>query len=239
MTLNDERVMTSKTLAVTAAIAAVLMGAAGPSLAANAQPTARELTAAVTRYLSDHGDLCVGKFNWPRVVTQADQEAHTNDAVQLPVLERLGLVESTEISVPATATPASWTAGQDKQTAPAAAATARRYALTAKGRSYYLQKKRTTLGVHGQPVEHDKDLCVGSLTLDKVVRWSAPEAVHGHPEAVVRYTYHVKAADWMADPEARQVFPVMDRIIRNQDNMLMSVNVKLLNGRWVSVLPGQ
>jgi len=239
MILNEEVVMTSKPLTLSVAIGVLLMGPLGPSRAADAQPNERELTAAVTRYLSEHGDLCVGKFTWPRVVTQADQQAHTNDAVQLPVLERLGLVESTEIAAPATATPATWTAGPDTQNDPNAAGTARRYVLTAKGQRYYSQKKRITLGPHDQPVEHDQDLCVASLTLAKVVRWSTPESIHGHPETVVRYTYHVKAAEWMADPEARRVFPVVDRIIRNQDNMLMSVNVKLQDGHWSPVLPGQ
>ena len=206
--------MTLKTLMIAAGIAVALLGAAGPLQAGTSQPSERELTSAVTHYLSDHEDLCVGKFNWPRVVTPQDQLAHTNDAAQLPVLERLGLVESTEI-----------------------ADTARRYSLTAKGRRYYLQKKRITLGVHDQPVEHDKDLCVARLTLDKVVKWSPPEQVRGHLETVVRYTYHAKSADWMADPQARQVFPVVDRIIRNQGNMLMSVTVELQDGQWTPVLP--
>lgn len=212
--------MTTKTLMIAAGIAGASMWTAGAVQAATDQPSERELTGAVTHYLSDHGDLCVGKFAWPRVVTSQDQTAHSNDAVQLPVLERLGLVESTEISAPA-------------------AETARSYSLTAKGRRYYTQKKRITLGAHDQPVEHDKDLCVARLSLDKVVKWSPPETMHGHPETVVRYTYHVKSADWMADPQAREVFPVVDRIIRNQDNMLMSVTVELQDGRWLPVLPGQ
>ena len=45
------------------------------------------------------------------------------------------------------------------------------------------------------------------LTLDKVVKWSPPEPAHDHLETVVRYTYHVKAADWMSEPEAQKVFP--------------------------------
>jgi hypothetical protein len=250
--MSDERTMKSKTLKIAAGVAGALVLTSGVQ-AGTDQPSARELTRAVTQYLSDHGDLCVGKFAWPRVVTQQDQAAHTNDAVQLPVLERLGLVESTEISAPAAATPASWTpsaadaggnaaAQGSPQSASAAATgeTARRYSLTTKGQRYYLQKKRITLGAHDRPVEHDKDLCVARLSLDKVVKWSPPEAVHGHPETVVRYTYHVKsAADWMTDPQARQVFPVVDRIIRNQDNMLMSVTVQLQDGKWVPVLPGQ
>jgi endonuclease/exonuclease/phosphatase (EEP) superfamily protein YafD len=63
--------------------------------------------------------------------------------------------------------------------------------------------------------------------------------VHGHPETVVRYTYHVKSVDWMADPQARQVFPVADRIIRHQGNLLMSATVELQDGKWMPVLPGQ
>jgi hypothetical protein len=187
------------------------------------QPSERALTSAVTRYLSDHGDLCVGKFSWPRIVTQDDRVAGTNDAVQLPVLERLGLVESTEIpsAVAATTDPA------------------RRYVLTAKGRGFILQKKRVTLGAHDQPVEHDEDLCVAHLSLDKVVKWSPAEQVHGHLETVVRYTYQLTYADWMADPEARKVFPVVDRIIRGQRNLLMSATVQLQSGKWVPVLPGQ
>jgi hypothetical protein len=224
---------------IAAGVAGALMWTSGALRADTAQPSESELIRAVTRYLSDHGDLCVGKFTWPRVVTQQDQLTHTNDAVQLPVLERLGLVESTEIPAPAAADATTNAAVQGSQSGSTAATaeTARRYSLTAKGRRFYLQKKRTTLSVHDKPVEHDQDLCVASLKLDKVVKWSPPEQVHGHPETVVRYTYHVKSADWMADPQARQVFPVADRIIRNQGNMLMSVTVAQLDGKWMPVLP--
>jgi hypothetical protein len=155
--------MTSNTLMIAAGVAGALMWTSG-ALADMAQPSERELTRGVTDYLSDHGDLCVGKFTWPRVVTHQDQLAHTNDAVQLPVLERLGLVESTEISAPAAADATTNAAVQGSQTA-------KRYSLTAKGRRFYLQKKRTTLGVHDQPVEHDQDLCVARLKLDRVVKW--------------------------------------------------------------------
>jgi hypothetical protein len=233
--------MTSKPLMIAAGVAGTLMWASGAVQAATAEPSESELTRAVTHYLSDHGDLCVGKFTWPRVVSQQDQLARTNDAVQLPVLERLGLVESTEISAPAAADATTNAAVQGSQSGStvATAETARRYSLTAKGRRFYLQKKRTTLGVHDQPVEHDQDLCVARLKLDKVVKWSPPEQVHGHPETVVRYTYHVKAADWMADPEARQVFPVVDRIIRGAGNVLMTATLQAQNDTWVPVLPGQ
>jgi hypothetical protein len=233
--------MTSNTLMIAAGVAGALMWTSGALRAGTAQPSESELTRAVAHYLSDHGDLCVGKFTWPRVVTQQDQLTHTNDAVQLPVLERLGLVESTEIAAPvaADATTNAAVLGSQSGSTAATAETARRYSLTAKGRRFYLQKKRTTLGVHDQPVEHDQDLCVARLKLDRVVKWSPPEQVHGHSETVVRYTYHVKSADWMADPEARKVFPVVDRIIRGAGNVLMTATLQAQNDTWVPVLPGQ
>jgi hypothetical protein len=191
------------------------------ALAEADQPSQRELTQAVIQYLSDHGDLCVGKFAWPRVVTAQDRVANTNDAVQLPVLERLGLVESTDIPAP----------GSEPDQ------TGKTYSLTEKGRRYYVRKSHVTLGAHDAPAVHDADLCVAHLALDRVVKWSPPEEVHGHLETVVRYTYHIKAVDWMDDPQARQVFPVVDRIIRHQDNMLMTVTVQLQDGQWRPVLP--
>lgn len=222
--------MTFKTGAIAAGVAVGFMSAACLSQAGTAQPSQHEMTTAVNQFLADHGDLCVGKFTWPRVVTAQDREAKTNDAVQLPVLERLGLVVATEASAPASAKPASWT--------PAATAeSGKSYSLTEKGRKYYLQKRRITVGAHDRPTAHDADLCVGHLSLDQVVKWSNPEQVHGHLETVVRYTYHIKVADWMEDPQARQVFPVIDRIIRHEDNMLMSVTVRLENGKWQPVLP--
>jgi hypothetical protein len=63
--------------------------------------------------------------------------------------------------------------------------------------------------------------------------------MNGHLEAMAWYTYHIKSADWMTDPEARKVFPVVDRIIRGQGDLLMSVALRLQHGKWVAVLPGQ
>jgi hypothetical protein len=193
----------------------------GQSQAEADQPSQRELTRAVIQYLSDHGDLCVGKFAWPRVVTAQDRVDKTSDAVQMPVLERLGLVESTDISAPG---------GEPDQTG-------KSYSLTEKGRRYYVRKSHVTLGAHDKPAVHDADLCVAHLALDRVVKWSPPEEVRGHLETVVRYTYHIKAVDWMDDPQARLVFPVVDRIIRHEDNMLMTVTVQLQDGQWRPVLP--
>jgi hypothetical protein len=204
---------------------------AAVSQAATVNPSQKELTRAVEAFLVEHGDLCMAKYTWPRDVRPGDEETDRNDEAQLPVLERLGVVESVEV-------PAS-KEGETASPQGAPAAPARRYSLTEKGRQYYLKKKHTVLGPHDKPTELDADFCVAHLTLDKVVKWSPPEPAHDHLETVVRYTYHIKAADWMADPEAQKVFPIVDRIIRGEGSKLMSATVALQDGKWVPVIPGQ
>jgi hypothetical protein len=208
-----------------AAAAVSVMGMVGAQADMPA-PSDKDLVPAVKAFLADHGDLCLAWYAWPRDLTAADQQSGMNEAVQLPVLERLGIVQSAQIP-----------ASVRKDTA-AAVIGAKRYTLTAKGRQYYLRKKRTILNVHSQPEQHDADFCVAHLTLDKVVKWSPPESVNGYLETMVRYTYHIQAADWMADPEAQKVFPVIDRIIRGQGKLLMSASAQLQDGKWVPVLPG-
>ena len=222
-----------------AAAGAVCMAAASQANTAN--PSEKQLNQAVKAFLADHGDLCMAKYTWPRDVTPEDQQANTNDAIQLPVLERLGLVQSVEVPAPKeTSTAASGAQSNTPESSqPAPAEPTKRYSLTEKGRKYYLQKKHTVIGPHDQLTEHDADFCVAHLTLDKVVKWSPPEPAHNHVETVVRYTYHVKAADWMSEPEAQKVFPIADRIIRGDGTMLMSATVALQDGKWVPIMPVQ
>lgn len=183
--------------------------------ASTADPKPEELTHAVEAFLADHGDLCLAMYSWPRDVTPEDRQAGSHEAVQLPVLERLGVVRSEDLSG------------------------TKRYFLTAKGRESFLQKRRTTLDVHGQVEQHDGDFCVAHLTLDKVIKRSPTEQIHGRVETVASYTYKVRSAAWMADPQARKVFPMVDRIIRGEHNALMTATLQVQNGKWVPVLPGQ
>jgi hypothetical protein len=223
------------------AVAASAACMAGISQANTADPSQKELTQAVQAFLADHGDLCMAKYTWPRDVTPGDESADPNDAVQLPVLERLGVVRSVEVPAPKETLTAANVAQSSPPLAPQAAPAelTKRYSLTEKGQRYYLKKKHTIIGPHDLPTEHDADFCVAHLTLDKVVKWSPPEPVHNQLETVVRYTYHVKAADWMSEPEAQKVFPIADRIIRGDGSMMMSATVALQDGKWVPVLPVQ
>jgi hypothetical protein len=232
----------NKKMWMAAAAAASLVCVAGAQADVPA-PSDQDLVPAVQAFLAEHGDLCLGWYAWPRELSADEQQTGRNEAVQLPVLERLGIVESAQIPASVTKATAAAAIGVvsnapvSAQLAPAAPT--KRYTLTAKGRQYYLQKKRTILNMHGQPEAHDVDFCVAHLSLDKVVKWSPPEPFNGHLETTVRYTYQIKAADWMADPEAQKVFPVVDRIIRGQGKLLMSATAQLQDGKWVPALPGQ
>jgi hypothetical protein len=199
-------------LSVGSVLAAALTCVAHASIA---EPNQQELSHAVTQFLVDHGDLCMAKYTWPRDVTQEDQQAQTNDALQLPVLERLGLVRSKDVPP------------------------GKRYWLTQKGQKYYSKKKRTTLGIHGDAEEHAGDFCIASLTLDKVIKWTPPDDPKLQAERIVSYTYRIKAADWMSDSGARKVFPIVDRIIRGEGKLQMTATVQLQDGQWVPVLPGK
>jgi hypothetical protein len=195
----------------------IILGAAltYAAQASIAEPNQEQLSHAVTQFLVDHGDLCMAKYTWPRDVTAEDQQAQTNDALQLPVLERLGLVKSQDVE------------------------SGKRYWLTHKGQKYYSKKKRTTLGIHGDAQEHGADFCVASLTLDKVVKWTPPDDPKLQTERIVSYTYRIKAADWMSDSDARKVFPIVDRIIQGQCKLQMTATVEWRDGQWVPVMPGK
>jgi hypothetical protein len=42
----------------------------------------------------------------------------------------------------------------------------------------------------------------------------------------------------MTDPAARKAFPIVDRIIRGQGDLLMTAAVRRQHGKWVAALPG-
>ena len=81
-------------------------------------------------YLSQRGDLCLAKNTWPIDVTQHEIDVGARNALQMPVLERLGLVKSSvaEIDV------------DDEGTMHHMKV--RRYALTDEGNKYYLERRK-------------------------------------------------------------------------------------------------
>jgi hypothetical protein len=193
-----------------ASVSAALLAACAPV----AEPTAANeanFTEAMHAYLARRGDLCVGRSSWPVVVTREEAAMGSRNALQLPVLERLGLVHATVVRVDA-------------------GAEARRYDLTEAGARFYLARaphKRDT----GQPMA-DRDFCAARLSLAHVVRWEPPTSRAAGAETVVTYTYHIAPAAWATDPEARQVFPMVDRLLRGAGTMELKEAMVLTPTGW-------
>jgi hypothetical protein len=162
---------------------------------------------AVVRYLAQRGDLCLGKFDWPVDVSALDFEAKTRDALQMPVLEKLGLVVSIDGST-------TYKSGDKEEVVPV-----KRYLLTDNGRKFYLPRDTTSRGPGAAMVTHHADFCAGHLYLKDIVRWETPIDSAGETQTTVTYTYKFKPAPWALDPAARKVFPMVDRIIKGQGTL--------------------
>jgi hypothetical protein len=183
------------------------------------------LRPALKKYLKEHGDLCLGKFDWPIGVSEFDRQIRTRDAVQMPALEKLGLVVSSEGSEKRKE-------GDSEKTVPVTF-----YELTEKGKKFYLPKETTYVSADGRKTVHHGDFCAGKLRLDAIAGWDAPKTAEGQLETTVSYTYKFSAAAWIRDPEARKVFPMVDRIIQGEGTMQLQQQFRLANGRWIAVIP--
>src|SRR5215470_2059702 len=87
-----------------AAVAATgVMCVIGAAQAAAVDPKPKEMAKAVEAFLVDHGDLCLAMYIWPRDVTAEDRQSNSNEAVQMPVLEHLGIVRSEDVPAPTAA----------------------------------------------------------------------------------------------------------------------------------------
>lgn len=158
-------------------------------------PTQENLSRALDETLATRGDLCVAMFDWPIVLTEAEAGAHGRNAVQLPVLEKLGLVRSTIVPAPKSA--------ENPDGA------VQRFELTEAGRAFY--KVHPYTARNGD--QHRKDFCVAHLAREKIVSIEVDRRDARHPQAVVSYTYRIAPAPWMNDAEAQRVFPMVARVI--------------------------
>jgi hypothetical protein len=185
-------------------------GCGGHKSDANAENFSR----AVTTYLEKSGALCVGREAWPVDVPKRKLDPSSRNALQLPVLERLGVVRSSDEVI------------DDKaEDGTVSRQEVRRYTLTDSGNRYFLQR-----GPHGR-----RDLCAAKLSLDKVVTWELPPVeAKARRQAVVTYTYHVDPFPWTADPQARKVFPAVDRVIEGAGTAQLTETFTLTDEGWVA-----
>lgn len=205
-------------------IATLCLSAAG-ICGAPVEPNPARLRAALERYLAQQGNLCLGKYDWPIEVSAHDIEVGTRDAVQMPVLEKLGLVVSS--SIPAT--------GSEGEPVHLAAVT--RYALTAAGRKFYLNKGTASAVPGGAKVEHRGDFCAAKLSLDRIIGWDELKADASRREIVVTYTYRIAAASWTRNAEIQKVFPMVDRVVKGERILQLKQHFRLMRDAWVAANP--
>lgn len=187
------------------------------------QDVSREnFTTTINDFLAERGHLCLAKYDWPIYVTTDDVAAGTRDAIQMPVLEKVGLVAGKTMMV--------------ERTDPAGkkiTATARQYQLTDEGQKYYLHIPEVVATATGS-VTHPADFCAATLTLDKVVGWERPAPVEGKTATSVIYTYKIEPATWAKDADVQRVFPMIKRVVEGAGTMQLREGVHLTSNGWVA-----
>lgn len=186
-------------------------------------PNHQALADALGKHLAQRGNVCLAKYDWPIDVSAPDFEMGTRDAVQMPVLEKLGLVVSSDGTV-------SRMNGEDE-----IEVQAKRYTLTDAGKKFYLKTEISSTTPSGKKIEHHGDFCAGKLSLDKLVRWDKPTAVGGSRETTVTYTYKFAAAEWTLDPEIQKAFPMVNRLLKGERTLELQQRFRLSNKSWLAV----
>lgn len=154
-------------------------------------------------FLADgHDQLCLGMYDWPIDLTEAEAGAHSRHAVQLPVFEKLGLATSTIAPAPKSA--------ENPDGA------VKRYALTDEGRKYFKPHSYKTR----DGAAHQNDFCVARISVARVESWQVDSHDAQHPAALVSYSYHIEPAPWMDNADAQRVLPMVAKVIKGAEGGL-------------------
>lgn len=206
-------------------IALALLGAACGCAQAGVPPANRaNLSAALKDFLVQRGDICLAKYDWPIDVSARDVVKRSRDALQLPVLEREGLVRSRDGYV------VYKIEGREEESVPT-----KRYELTELGRRFYKTREIVSHPRDGEEIVHHGDLCAGHLELDMVVQITEPQVAPGQtPTASAEYLYRFTPEPWIKSAQVRAVFPMVDTILQGQGRMRMMQNFHFDGQRWVA-----
>ena len=181
------------------------------------------ISAGMNTYLAKRGDLCLAKNVWPIDVTQKEVDTGGRNAIQMPILEKLGLAKSSVATVTAT------------EEGVSADIKVRRYELTDEGKKYYLNKEMRSVKSDGDIKFQKGDFCAAKLSLDKVVGWEDSKTDNGSKMVAVSYTYKIDPAPWTSDADIQKVFPMVDKVVRGAGTMQLKESFKLTSEGWVAV----
>lgn len=207
------------------AAALLLLACSWTSASAEAAPQTGQaaLTHALQQYLVANGDLCLGKFDWPIEVSAQDSLDHTRDALQMPMLEKLGLVSA----VPAMA---KRQVDGAEQMVPV-----QQYALSNIGRIYYIPRQSQMASSSGQVVQHTHDLCGGKVGLDKLQRWDPPTQTAEGWETTLYYSYTFAPTWWADSAQGKAAFPVFAALLKGQGKLQLQQRFKWVGKHWVPI----
>ncbi|GGP23207.1 hypothetical protein [Silvimonas iriomotensis] len=187
------------------------------------KPSAEVFTSGMNQYLAQKGHFCLDKTDWPINITPNQAAAAERDAVQLPVLQQMGIVAEKDVMV------------RYDSPGKSEVISTHQYSLTPEGQKYYLKQDFTYARPDGSKATRHGDLCAASLTLDQIVGWEPPHDENGHPTTAVTYTYKVDAAPWAKDPAMVRVFPMLARIVQGDRQMQLKEVFTLTDKGWKSV----
>ncbi|WP_420997803.1 hypothetical protein ACKI2N_020655 [Cupriavidus sp. 30B13] len=186
-----------------------------------ATPSERNFGAALSKHFETHGELCVGRHEWPVDVPDTPAATGLRDGIQMPALEQAGLVAHTAAEMTL-----------HHQDGSSETVKARRYALTDKGRAYFHDKPQTSAATADAA---KADLCYGKVTLARVLDWEPPRSGQGtppHQVTTVRYTYVIDAAPWTREPAVQKAFPVLARVVNGSGTMPLTQTLTLTDAGW-------
>lgn len=186
------------------------------------EPTAETFNKGMQAYLAQKGHLCLAKYTWPVEVTQAEFAIGGRNALQMPVLQKLGLVSASDVTIKY--------AGEDKS----GVLPGKRYSLTPEGQKYFLKQDMISQTSDGSKVTHHGDFCAATLSLNQIVGWEPPRDDNGRKTTAVTYTYKIDAAPWARDPEAQRVFPMVARLIAGDGQMQLKEAFTLTDKGWIA-----
>ena len=202
-----------KIAAMAALAVSALAGCSHPDAKA---PSREAFETGLRGFLADgHDQLCLGMYDWPIALTEAEAGAGSRHAVQLPVFEKLGLATSTIVPAPKSA--------ENPDGA------IKRYALTDEGRKYF--KAHPYKSRDG--TVHQNDFCVARISLDHVDSWQLDDQKKA---ATVSYSYRIEPAPWMQDADAQRVLPMVAKVIKGAGGGLqLHQGFALGQQGWVAV----
>jgi len=183
------------------------------------EPNFENFTRGMNVYLEKRGALCLGKNSWPLVVSDREAAAGQRDGLQMPVLERLGLVSSSAVTV-------------ESQTEDGVVTEpGRSYQLTDAGRRYYVVQRSPA---RDGAARQQGDFCPVKLSLDNIARFELDAEAARAEHAVVSYRYRVSAPDWMKDAEAQRVFPAVAQVIAGASKAELKEGFTKTAAGWIA-----